>query len=150
MGTRYQGSPDEVRALEAFIKLSRGTQSMLARLKPHVTRHGITPTQFGILETILHVGPLNQRELRRKLLLSKGNISVVVNHLVEHKLVKRVRDEADRRRTVIHLTTEGRQLIVKIFPQVAAAVTTELSTLSASEQETLGRLMKKLGRAEPT
>lgn len=145
MGTRYQGTAAEVRALDAFIKLTRGTQSMLTRLEPNITRHGITATQFGILEALLHLGPLNQRDLGRKLLMSKGNISIVIDNLVKRGLVKRVSDPSDRRRTVIHLTAKGRALIERVFPLQAAAIVGELSRLSAREQRTLARLMKKLG-----
>ena len=146
MGTRYQGTATEVRALAAFIKLTRATHSMLTRLEPNITRHGITTTQFGILEALLHVGPQNQRDLGRKLLMSKGNISIVIDNLVKRGLVNRVPDTTDRRRTVIHLTAKGRKLIEKIFPQQVAAIVDDLSRLSPREQETLARLMKKLGR----
>lgn len=148
MGTRYEGTASEIRALNAFIKLTRGTQSLLTRLEPHITRHGITTTQFGILETLLHVGPLNQRELGQKLLLSKGNISVVVSNLEKSGLVNRRRDEEDRRQTIIHLTAEGRKLVKKVFPKVLDAIVNDFSNLTADELETLGRLAKKVGRAD--
>ncbi len=134
--------------MDAFIKLTRGTHSLLTRLEPHITRHGITATQFGILEALLHMGPLNQRDLGRKLLLSKGNISVVVNNLEKSSLVKRSRGTSDRRQTIIKLTPKGRKLIERVFPKMVAAMVEEFSTLTASELETLGRLLKKLGRAD--
>lgn len=148
MGTRYEGTPREVRALNAFIKLTRGTHSLLMRLEPHITRHGITTTQFGILETLLHLGPLNQRELGQKLLLSKGNISVVVSNLEKSTLVDRRRDEEDRRQTIVQLTAKGRKLIEKMFPKVVDAIVDDFANLTAGELETLGRLAKKVGRAD--
>ncbi len=148
MGTRYKGTPAEVRGLDVFIKLTRATHAMLTRLEPNITRHGITGTQFGLLEALLHVGPLNQRELGEKMLMSKGNISIVVSNLAKQGLVKRVPDTSDRRRTVIHLTPAGRKLIAKIFPEQVKAILAEFSVLSAPEQDTLAALMKKLGRVE--
>ena len=145
MGTRYKGTPTEVRSLDAFIKLTRATHSLLARLEPHITRHEITPTQFGILEALLHVGPLNQRDLGRKLLLSKGNISVVLNNLEKRGLVERRRNANDRRQMIVHLTPQGRSLIENVFPRVVATIVDELSDLTAQELETLGHLSKKLG-----
>lgn len=148
MGTRYDGTPSEIRALNAFVKLTRGTHSLLARLEPEITRRGITPTQFGILEALLHVGPLNQRDLGQKLLLSKGNISLVVRNLERAGLVKRQRDDDDRRQTIIQLTAKGKKLIEKVFPEVLAAIVSELSDFTAGELETLGRLTKKIGLAD--
>ena len=80
--------------------------------------------------------------------LTKGNISVVVNTLEKSSLVKRSRGTSDRRQTIIKLTPKGRKLIERVFPKMVAAMVEEFSTLTASELETLGRLLKKLGRAD--
>ena len=57
MGTRYQGQPDEVRALDAFIKLMRATDSISADLSRHVSEAGLTLGQFGVLEALLLLPP---------------------------------------------------------------------------------------------
>ena len=56
MPTHYQGSPEEVRALNTFIKLMRASGSLLARTSRPLTADGLTAGQFGVLETLLHLG----------------------------------------------------------------------------------------------
>lgn len=145
MGTRYKGKAAEARALATFVKLMRATNTVRSRLERQLAAHELTPTQFGILEALLHVGSLNQRDLGRKLLLSKGNITIVVDHLERRRLVKRVAHPADRRQSVVHLTRPGRTFIRGFFPSHAAAIARELAVLTAPEQEELGRLCRKLG-----
>lgn len=145
MGTRRTGKAGQARALATFVKLMRATNSVQSRLQRQLAAHGLTPTQFGILEALLHLGPLNQRDLGRKLLLSKGNITVVVNHLERRGLVRRVAHPADRRQRVVHLTRPGQSFIGTFFPSHAAAIARELAVLTAPEQQELGRLCRKLG-----
>jgi MarR family 2-MHQ and catechol resistance regulon transcriptional repressor len=133
------------RSLDAFVKLMRATDTIRARLDRHLSEHDFTTTQFGILEALFHLGPLNQRDLGSKLLLSKGNITIVLNHLQQKGLVERVLHPADRRQSIIHLTRAGRELIRTFFPSHAAAITSALAVLTAPEQEQLGQLCRKLG-----
>jgi MarR family 2-MHQ and catechol resistance regulon transcriptional repressor len=149
VGTRYKGRPAEVRALNAYIKLTRATSSLGARLARRLADTGLTPTQLGVLEALLHLGPLGQRGLGEKLLMSGANITTVVDNLERRGLVRRERREADRRNVTVQLTTEGRRLITRVFPGHAAAIAEAFSVLSAAEQDELGRLTKKLGLVRP-
>jgi MarR family transcriptional regulator, 2-MHQ and catechol-resistance regulon repressor len=148
VGTRYRGRPAEVRALDAYIKLTRATSSVASRLAPGLARAGLTPTQLGVLEALLHLGPLGQRTLGAKLLMSGGNITAVVDNLERRKLVHRERSSDDRRNVTVHLTPEGRRLIARIFPTHVRDIVAAFSALSAGEQDALGRLAKKLGLSQ--
>ncbi|HEU4753262.1 MAG TPA: MarR family transcriptional regulator, partial [Armatimonadota bacterium] len=107
MPTRYQGSEEEVRALDAWIKLLRCTESLVGRQSARLAEQGLTVSQFGALEALLHLGPLCQRELGEKLLKSSGNITMVVDNLERRGLVRRERSAEDRRYITVHLTPEG-------------------------------------------
>jgi MarR family 2-MHQ and catechol resistance regulon transcriptional repressor len=148
MPTHHQGGADEVRALDAFIKLVRGTNSMLAELLPPLQRDfGLTESQLGVLEALHHLGPLAQGQICQKILKSGSNVTTVVDNLERDGLVRRVRDADDRRVQVVHLTEQGRELIERAFPAHAARVTALMAALSSEEQAELGRLCLKLGRA---
>jgi len=149
VGTHYDGRPAEVRALDAYIKLTRAVSSVEARLGPELARAGLTSTQLGVLEALLHLGPLGQRVLGGKLLMSGGNITTVVDNLEARGLVRRERRDDDRRHVTVHLSPEGRRLIAKVFPNHVRAIVDAFSVLIPSEQETLGRLAKKLGLSQP-
>src|SRR5206468_9525440 len=149
MGTHYRGRVAEVRALDTYIKLTRATTSVGVRLSRGLAEAGLTPTQLGVLEALLHLGPLGQRVLGGKLLMSGGNITTVVDNLERRRLVRRERRGDDRRHVTVHLTPEGRRLISRVFPGHVRAIVAAFSALTVAEQETLGRLAKKLGLSQP-
>jgi MarR family 2-MHQ and catechol resistance regulon transcriptional repressor len=148
VGSRYQGSEAERRALNAFIKLQRAADSLSARLAPSVGAAGLTGSQLGTLEALYHLGPLCQKELGEKLLKTTGNITMVVDNLERRGLARRERGKEDRRYVTVHLTDTGRELIARVFPEHAAAITREMSVLTPEEQDELGRLCRKLGLQE--
>ena len=124
----------------------RAHSSLRARLEPEITRHGITLSQFEVLEALLHLGPLNQRQLSEKILSSKGNLTTVVDNLERKGLVERRPVKGDRRQNLVCLTPAGRRLIRRVFPKQAAAIVREFRVLSRDELKVLGELCKKLGR----
>lgn len=145
MGTHYKGSTEEEQTLNAFIKFMRASESLNSRLCRHLAEADLTISQFGVLEALLHVGPLNQKELGRKLLKSGGNITFVIDNLEKNGLVTRSADPNDGRAVIIRLTTEGRNYISEFFPKHLQKIVEEFSVLSAEEKESLSAICKKLG-----
>lgn len=148
MPTHYSGSPKEVRALNAFIKLTRATESLMTRLSRCGTLGELTMTQFGVMEALYHLGPLCQGEISSKLLKSGGNITLVIDNLEKQGWVERVRDTEDRRLVRVSLTPTGTALIRRIMPEHVAAITAEMGALTVKEQEQLGELCRKLGKGQ--
>lgn len=146
MPTHYQGEPGVERALSAFINFLRAADSVTARLDATIDAKGLTHGQFAVLEALLHLGPLNQCDLARKLLRSGGNLTVVIDNLEKQRWVKRARQKDDRRQVIVSLTPAGRRLIAGIFPQHARAIAAEMSRLTPAEQETFRALCRRLGR----
>jgi MarR family 2-MHQ and catechol resistance regulon transcriptional repressor len=143
--TRYKGTPEEVRALNAYVKLIRASESISARIHRHLADVGLSISQFGVLEALYHLGPLSQAEIAKKVLKSTGNITMVIDNLEKRRLVTRQRKEEDRRYYTIQLTGEGKRLIKDIFPRHAAGIVKEMSVLTRIEQDQLGNLCRKLG-----
>ena len=106
-------------ALDAYVKLLRAGRAVLARVEPRLAAAGLTPTQFGVMEAILHKGPLGQRELSRKVLTSAGNMTDLVDKLEARGLVRRARQKSDRRAVRVELTPVGRDLIEPLFARHA-------------------------------
>ncbi|MGB5747499.1 MAG: MarR family transcriptional regulator [Desulfobacterales bacterium] len=145
MTAKYRCDTFEARALKTYVKLMRATESMTTRAHRQLSTFGLTFSQFGVLEALYHLGPMSQSEIGQKILRSSGNMTMVIDNLEKRKLVRRERNRADRRFYIIHLTDEGKKLISNIFPSHAAEIARELDVLTPSEQQTLGRLCKKLG-----
>jgi MarR family 2-MHQ and catechol resistance regulon transcriptional repressor len=138
--------PCVIAALRVYVKLLRASKAVLARVEPRLATEGLTPTQLGVLEVILHLGPLSQRELGRKVLTSAGNMTDVIDKLEARDLVCRSRMPTDRRSVRVELTDAGRRLIEALFPRHAEDISAAMSALNPREMEQLGDLLRRLGR----
>lgn len=143
--TSYKGTKDEVRALNAYIKLMRASESVSARIHGHLADAGLTVSQFGVMEALYHLGTLSQGELAIKILKSSGNMTMIIDNLEKRGLVKRERKAEDRRFYAVQLTVDGRRLIGSLFPRHAAKIVEEMKALTRTEQEELSRLCRKVG-----
>lgn len=146
LGTHYEGLPREKRALSAFINLVRAAESLIARQSRRTTSRGLTISQFGVLETLHHLGPLCQKELSKKLLRSGGNITMVVDNLERNGLVRRVRGRSDRRFVTVHLSAKGSRIIQDVLPDQIRGIVDDMSVLNASDLNNLRTMCRKLGR----
>jgi MarR family 2-MHQ and catechol resistance regulon transcriptional repressor len=147
MGTHYRGTAAEVRALDAYIKLTRACVSVQRRLDRALRGSGLKERQLGVLEILYHLGPLDHRQIGAKLLVSRANITLLVDQLTARGLVRRVPDTMDRRRVTVRLTPEGVRRVEKVLPPHVGTIVETFSVLEPRDQAELGRLCKKLGRA---
>jgi MarR family 2-MHQ and catechol resistance regulon transcriptional repressor len=148
MPTHYDGTPDEIRALDAYIKLQRAADTVVTRATAHLADHGLTTSQFGVLEALYHLGTLSQRDLAQKLLKSTGNISTVLKNLEKRGLIVRERNPADTRYMNVCISAAGRALLAGFFPEHVAGIVQEMNILTPDEQTELARLCRKLGLRE--
>ena len=148
MGTRYQGTSEEIRAINAYIKLQRAANATMARAGRHLASVNLTKGQYGVLDALLYFGPLQLGQLAEKVLKSDGNMTTVVDNLERRGLVERERNREDRRVITVSLTEAGRQLISEVVPVHVAVLVEVMSILSPVEQEVLGRLCRQVGKQE--
>jgi MarR family transcriptional regulator, 2-MHQ and catechol-resistance regulon repressor len=146
MPSHYNGTPQEIQALDTFIKLTRSVDSLYSRLARRGTLGDLTLSQFGVLEALYHLGSMSQSEICSKLLKSGGNMTLVIDNLEKHGLVQRNQAIQDRRVTTVSLTPAGRDLIEEVLPAHVAAIVEEMNTITIEEQKTLGQVCKKLGK----
>jgi MarR family 2-MHQ and catechol resistance regulon transcriptional repressor len=139
--------PGEAEALRLWVVLSRAHAAIAARVAEDVEQSGLTPGEFGVLEALYHKGPLLLGELQRKILVSSGGVTYLVDRLAEKGLVERLACPTDRRARYAGLTAAGRTLMERIFPPHAAAVREALGGLSTEEQVEVTALLRRLGMA---
>ncbi len=137
--------PTRQAALDAYITLRRAGNTIAAKLNRHITDNHLTAGQFGILEALFHLGPLSQQQLAKKILSSKGNITMIIDNLEKQAIVKRTASPHDRRTTIIQLTPQGKKMISKIVPNHLKKIVTMMSVLTVTEMMELKRLCKKVG-----
>ena len=146
MATHYKGSAEEKLALDVFIKLSRAAETVSHLANSHLQEHRLTISQFGVLESLYHLGPLQTNELGAKILKSSGNMTLVIDNLEKRGLVRRERGLKDRRCIEVHLTEEGNALITSLLPTHVAGIVDVMNVLDKNELQTLNKLFRKLGK----
>ena len=132
-------------ALKLWVVLSRAHLAIGAVLKAHVERHDLTPAEFAILEVLYDKGPLLLGEVQKKVLVSSGGITFLVDRLTARSLVERQACPTDRRARYAALTKRGRKLMSDIFPTHAATVREAMTGLGRAEQRQLTEMLKSLG-----
>ena len=133
--------------LKLWVVLARAYGAIAQQVERDVAQHELTPMEFGILEVLHHKGPLLLGEIQRKVLVTSGGITYLVDRLVAKGLVKRQECPNDRRARYAVLTPAGTALIRRIFPAHAKAIAAALSGLGTREQTEATALLRQLGRS---
>jgi MarR family transcriptional regulator, 2-MHQ and catechol-resistance regulon repressor len=137
--------PVEEAALKLWIVLSRAHAAIERHATASIAQHGLTLAEFGILEALYHKGPLQLGEVQRKILVSSGGITYLIDRLEAKGLVERRECPGDRRARFAALTDRGATLIARIFPEHSRALQRALSGLSLEEQRGTTDLLRALG-----
>ena len=107
---------------------------------------GLGQSDFGVLEVLLHKGPLPVNTIGPIVDLTPGSISIAVDRLFAKGLVSRVESPEDRRVRIVALTARGKDLIVSAFRKHSGQMRRVFSELSEEELQGLEVALKKVGK----
>ncbi len=138
---------DRATALKLWTVLARSFFAVARHSEADIGRHGLSPGEFAILEALYHKGPLLLGELQRKILVSSGGVTYLVDRLEQEGLVERRDCPGDRRARYAALTPQGEAFIASVFPDHAQAIEHALSALTKAEKRTAIGVLRKLGHA---
>lgn len=133
-------------ALKLWVVLSRAQWAVQQVSINDIESHGLSPAEFAIIEVLFHKGPLLLGEVQKKVLVSSGGITFLVDKLAKRGLVERRECASDRRARYAALTAEGEKLMREIFPTHAAAIREAVAGLPIEEQKALISVLKSLGK----
>jgi MarR family 2-MHQ and catechol resistance regulon transcriptional repressor len=105
----------------------------------------LTLAEFAILEALYHRGPMLLGEVQRRILVSSGGITFLVDRLTAKGLVERRSCASDRRARYAALTEKGESMVAEIFPAHAAALTRAMGGLPLAEQGPIADALRILG-----
>lgn len=126
--------------------LAKAARALAERARRSIEGTGLCPSDFGVLEALLHKGALPVSALGRKVLLTSGSITTAVDRLATRGLVRRRNAPEDRRVRLVELTARGRRLIQPAFARHEADLERAVAAvLSPAERATLTTLLRKLG-----
>jgi DNA-binding MarR family transcriptional regulator len=135
---RAANEADPVRVWLRFLRLHRRASSAIAAELKAV---GLSIPQFDLLSTLTEQEGLSQQDLAARLYVTKGNVSGLVDRMVEAGLVERRAIPGDRRSHALHLTPKGRALAERGIVAQEAYVARTLGTLDRRDLADLERLV---------
>lgn len=138
---------DQQVALKLFVILARAFSAINEHATADAREDGLSLGEFAVLELLYHRGQTLLGDIQRRILVSSGGITFLVDRLVDKGLVERRECEGDRRARYAALTREGQRLMKRSFPRHAARLARAVAGLSLTDQREATRLLKQLGLA---
>src|SRR5580704_12346473 len=118
MPVEKRTSPEiDTSGVHVWLVLWKASRAVEAHALRNVAGLDMGLSDFGVLEALLHKGPLSIKDLGAKVLLTSGSITTAVDRLEAKGLVERINDKQDRRSRIVRLTAMGRQTIRKAFAE---------------------------------
>ncbi|MCM3585773.1 MarR family transcriptional regulator [Mesobacillus maritimus] len=133
---------DELKAVTVIIRASQAIQEVIRK---DAAKFGLNSTEFSVLELLYHRGDQPIQKIGKKVLISSGSITYVVDKLEQKNYVRRRGCPKDRRVTYAAITSEGKLLMDKIFPQHELKIQEIFAELDAEEVKEAIALLKRIG-----
>jgi DNA-binding MarR family transcriptional regulator len=106
----------------------------------------INIAEVHVIEFLGDRGSCMMRELAEFLLVAVNTVTSIVDKLEQKKLVRRERDESDRRIVMVQLTAKGQEAFQAILEERLNGCRAMLTPLTEDEQDIFILLMRKIGR----
>ena len=140
-------SEREQSALKFWVKLSRAHNAISTHATADIARYGMTLAEFGILEALYHRGQMLLGEVQKRILVSSGGITFLMDRLVSKGLVERRQCAGDKRARYAALTPKGERFVTEIFPAHAEVIAKAVATLDEEDLEAASTLLRRVGLA---
>jgi MarR family transcriptional regulator, 2-MHQ and catechol-resistance regulon repressor len=144
MADRYPGF--DLSSAEVMLNLFYTYDVVTACSSKFLAEHGLAKSSFNILLNLRH-GPAEGmllHDLGEVLLMTRANVTGLIDHLEERALVKRVVDATDRRARFARITKKGEALMDEVAPLHFQRAHGRLGKLTPEERDSLVKLLKKL------
>jgi len=132
--------------VHVWLVMMKAMRALTRYAAARIEETGLGLSDFGVLEILLHKGPLPVNTIGPIVDLTPGSISIAVDRLVAKGLVSRVESAEDRRVRIVALTPRGKDLIVSAFRKHSAQMKKVFSELSSEELRGLEVRLKKVGK----
>jgi MarR family 2-MHQ and catechol resistance regulon transcriptional repressor len=138
-------STTDTRGIHLWLVLWKAFRSVEAHAHRHIAGLGMCLSDFGVLEALLHKGPLTVKELGAKVMLTSGSMTAALDRLGRRGWVEREEDDVDRRVRVVRLTQAGTTLIRKAFEEHEQAMEQAVAEVEKGNREALIVSLRQLG-----
>ena len=139
-----QKKPFQSAGQEAVLALLRTASLARRRFESLANDHGITFQQFNVLRILRGAGePLPTMEVADRMIEPEPGITRLIERLQRKKLVKRLQDPDDGRRSLCAITGKGLEVLAGLDTPVARMDDEVLGALNEGQLKSLIRLLDK-------
>lgn len=110
------------------------------------SQFGLTGPQLVCLRVVAQEGPLQPSELARRVDLSQGTVTGIVDRLVRRQYLSRRRDTKDRRRVTLSVLPAGRDLLVDAPSPLQTRFAERLAALPDPNQQVIATMLEQIVR----
>ncbi|GER92171.1 MarR family transcriptional regulator [Dictyobacter vulcani] len=125
----------------AWLRIFRVFQKIDRMSDVHLRTWGLSTAQFDVLAHVGAAKGITQQELADRLLVTKGNISQLLDRMEKMGWLQRCQE---RRSNSLSLTEKGQELYERVVPAQEDMIATKFHGLSTAEISTLLGLLRKL------
>lgn len=130
--------------LKLVIAMARSYNNTFGKIEKNIKSFNLTSSEFGVLEFLYHKGDQPVQEIAKKILVTSGTITYVINKLIDKKYVERKQCSKDKRIFYIHLTDQGEEKMANIFPEHEKFLNELFKDLDRTEKKLLIEKLRKL------
>jgi homoprotocatechuate degradation regulator HpaR len=100
--------------------LLQARESVMAHTRPSLREHGLSDQQWRVLRVLGEHGTVETGRVAREAYILGPSLTGVLARMERDGLIRRERDPADQRRTVVEATPKGEKLVDKLSHTVEA------------------------------
>lgn len=98
--------------------LLQARESLMTRTRPSLREHGLSDQQWRVLRVLGEHGTLETGRVAREAYILGPSLTGVLARMERDGLVRRARDPADQRRTVVEATAKGSKMVERLSTTV--------------------------------
>lgn len=129
-----------------FYNMDKAIKSYRMYAQKRLREHGfkITIDQWLIIKSILENPTITQQEIAKKVFKDNASVTRIIELLVKSEYLKREVNSEDRRKSILHVTEEGKSIIQKVQNLVLENRKNALKSITSEELETMNASLKKI------
>jgi len=100
--------------------LLQARESVMAHTRPNLREHNLSDQQWRVLRVLGEHGVVETGRVAREAFILGPSLTGVLSRMERDGLVRRARDPADQRRSVVEATAKGRKIVGQLSHSIEA------------------------------
>jgi homoprotocatechuate degradation regulator HpaR len=100
--------------------LLQAREAVMAHTRPSLREHGLSDQQWRVLRVLGELGVVETGRVAREAFILGPSLTGVLARMERDGLIRRARDPADQRRTVVEATPKGTRMVQQLSESIEA------------------------------